>query len=360
MAVRLKDVAALAGVSVKTASNVVNKLPHVKDSTRARVEAAIAELRYRPNESARQLKHGRSGFLALAVPALEMPYFAELAARIVATATEQGWIVLLDDTRATTDAEQIVINGMRTHVIDGAIFSPLALSAEQIAERSDDLPIVLLGERAVPPGYDHVGVDSVAAAYELTTHLVQLGCRRIAVIGWQPGEGTSAVRHEGYARAMADAGLPYDPNLVIGVPTYERINGRAAMEELLELADPPDAVFCFSDLLAIGALKACAEAGVEVPGRVAIAGFDDITESRFANPGLTTVSADYEFLAQEAVRLLLRRIEDPTAPAELVEVPWQLRIRQSTVGRHRVGLAVVRTPLWTDSVLPAAPEPATR
>src|SRR5687767_15063856 len=162
MSARLTDVAERAGVSVKTASNVINNYPHIKPSTRARVEAAIQELHYRPNVSARQLKYGRAGFLALAVPQMDAPFFAELSAKISEHAATLGYLMLLETTRAEPAAERLVLDGMRSHVIDGLIFSPLALTAAEIANRADDLPMVLLGERAIPPGYDHVAVDSVA------------------------------------------------------------------------------------------------------------------------------------------------------------------------------------------------------
>ena len=111
---------------------------------------------------------------------------------------------------------------------------------------------------------------------------------------------------------------------------YERADGWTAMRALLALDDPPDAVFCFNDLMAIGALRACADAGVSVPGQVAVAGFDDITEGRFANPRLTTVAADLDVLAREALRLLLRRVNGADATAERVAVPWRIEVREST------------------------------
>ncbi len=333
MTARLKDVAARAGVSVKTASNVINNYPHITPATRAKVEAAIAELRYRPNMSARQLKHGKAGFLALAVPAMEAPYFAELAALVSAEATRLGYLMLLDTTGADPGAERLVLDGMRSHLIDGVIFSPLALSAGEIADRADKLPMVLLGERAVPPGYDHVAVDSVAAARSVTEHLVSLGRRRVAAIGRESVSGTASVRLDGYQQALAAAGLPLDPDLVRGVADYGREDGRQAMRELLQLPDPPDAVFCFNDLMAIGALRACAEAGVRVPEDVAVAGFDDIAEGRFATPSLTTVAADLTVLSREALRLLIARIENKATGPESVVVPWTLQVRESTAGR---------------------------
>jgi DNA-binding LacI/PurR family transcriptional regulator len=292
----------------------------------------MAELKYRPNLSARSLKHGRAGFLALAVPAMDSPYFAELAARITAEASALGFIVLLDVTGGNADAERVVLEGMRSHVIDGVIFSPLALSADEISGRADDLPMVLLGERPVPPGFDHIAVDSVAASRAATQHLVAQGRRRIAAVGREAMRGTASARLSGYRQALRAADLPYDPELVIDVPHYDRADGHAAMLRLLDLPDPPDAVFCFNDLMAIGALRACVESGVRVPGDIAIAGFDNIAETRYSNPTVTTVSPDLTGLAREALELLSLRISGDDSPAREVKVSWTLEARETTLG----------------------------
>lgn len=333
MAARLRDVAELAGVSVKTVSNVVNNHPNIRTSTRNKVEDAITQLRYRPNLSARNLKHGRAGFLALAVPAMDSPYFAELAAKLTEEAAALGFIVLLDITGGDESAERVVLEGMRSHVIDGVIFSPLALPADEIAARADDLPMVLLGERPVPTGFDHIAVDSVKAAHAATAHLVSLGRRRIAAVGREEKRGTASERMRGYRKALRTAGLSYDPDLVVSVPHFEREDGRAAMHHLLSLPNPPDAVFCLNDLMAIGALRACSEAGLRVPQDVAVVGFDDIAEGRYSNPTVTTISPDLTHLAQQALSLLIARIGgDAGAPRE-VSVPWTLEERESTLGR---------------------------
>ena len=121
--------------------------------------------------------------------------------------------------------------------------------------------------------------------------------------------------------------------LVVGVAHYEREDGKAAMEALLALPERPDAVFCFNDLMAVGALRACSEAGVAVPEDVAVAGFDDIAEGRYSTPTLTTVAADLDVLSGEALRLLLLRLGGGDVPAVAATVPWTLRVRESTVGR---------------------------
>lgn len=333
MVARLRDVAEHAGVSIKTASNVINDYQHVKPSTRKKVMDAIEQLGYRPNLSARQLKYGRSGFLALSVPHLDSPYFSELASRFSAAATARGFIPLLEITNADAEAERHILSGIQTHMIDAVVFSPLTVTAEEIAARRDKTPMVLLGERAIPPGHDHVAVDSVAAAKAVTEHLIGLGRHTIAAIGRESAQGTASVRLDGYVAALTESGIAVDEALIIGVPSYERAAGYDAMQHLLSLSEPPDAVFCFNDLLALGALRACADAGLSVPEDIAVAGFDDITEARYYTPRLTTVRPDLSLLVEEVLRLLQDLISKNEREVEAIDIPWTLQIRESTVGR---------------------------
>lgn len=329
---RLKDVAERAGVSVKTVSNVVNGYVHVRPDTRARVEEAIAELNYRPNLSARHLRKGRTGVIALAVPELDIPYFAELARYVVNAAAAYGWTVLIDQTGGRREQERVVASGITDHLIDGLIFSPLALTAEDLAGL-DGAPMVLLGERVEHGPADRVVIDNVTAAREITAHLIQLGRRRIAAIGSQrTDEGASArLRLAGYADALRAAGLDYDEALVAPASAWHRADGAAAMQGLLTSGVRPDAVFCFNDTLALGALRALHEAGLRVPEDVAVVGFDDIEDGRFSIPTLSTVAPDKEKIAQLAVELLANRLDgDRTAPAREVSAPYRLEIREST------------------------------
>lgn len=335
MAVRLRDVAAQAGVSLKTVSNVVNGTVNVREPTRAKVQAAIDELGYRPNLSARNLKYGRGGFIALAVPELAIPYFTELAAKFDAAAAELGFMMLLDITRADPSVERVVLSGVQSHMIDGVVFSPMSLDRAEIeANIRSDVPVVFLGERAIPDGVDHVAVDSVAAARSMTQHLIDIGRTRIATIGRSHGVTTGSVRQQGYAQAMESADMEVNPAYLKGTSDYSREAGRTAMLELLQLPTPPDAVFCFNDVMAVGALRACTEAGVRVPEDVAVAGFDDISEGRYSTPTLTTISPDMDILVREVLRILVRRIEGYTGPGERIHIPWTLTVRESTRGRR--------------------------
>lgn len=336
MAVRLRDVAAHVGVSVKTVSNVVNGYVHVSPETRARVEAAVAELGYRPNLSARSLRGGRSGIVALAVPELGVPYFAELAQCVVKAASAHGFTVLIDQTEAVADSERLVLEGIRTHLIDGLIFSPLALGSRELARRRDRTPMVLLGERVEGGLADHVAIDNVAAACEAVAHLAQQGRRRIAAIGAQravSGE-TAHMRLTGYRQGLQQSGLAYDPALVAEASAFHREDGARAMARLLDAPVPPDAVFAFNDPLALGALRACHERGVRVPGDVAIVGFDDIDDGRYSVPSLSTVSPDKEQIARIAVEFLVSRLDgDASPPARQVVVRHRLVVRESSAGR---------------------------
>lgn len=348
MAVRLKDVARHAGVSVKTVSNVVNDHPNVSPAMREKVRTSLTALGYRPNLAARQLKHGRGGFLTLAVPELEAPYFAELAARFSAEATRRGFLLLLDATNADPEEERLVLSGMRAHMVDGVIFSPLAVSAEEIAARTDDIPLVLLGERRTPSQFDHVAVDSVAASRAMGEHLISTGRRRLAAIGRQHAEGTASVRLRGYRAAIEDAGLQMPDARVVKVDGFGREEGYVGMRRLLALPPEqrPDGVFAFNDLMAIGALRACQEAGARVPEDIAVGGFDDIPEGRFHSPSLTTITPDLKTLTSSALDLLVSRIQGREGEPCRPDVPWHLTVRESTTG--------VRTPpLPQDAVLDA-------
>ncbi|VTR77279.1 LacI family DNA-binding transcriptional regulator [Cellulomonas hominis] len=330
MKVTLRDVAARAGVSFKTVSNVVNGHPHVTEATRSRVVAAIDDLGYRPNASARSLRHGRSGILALAVPELTSPYFAALASEAGRAAKEHGRVLVIEETRGDAEGERIALVDLTSRLVDGVILSPLVTPQSVVVERIGETPVVMLGEHRYDVRADHVAMDSVRAARELTAHLLATGRRRIAVVGRQDEPSTGAERWRGHVEALAAAGLTPDERLVARVAAYRREDGARAVRELLDAGARPDAVLCFNDLLALGAVHALRAAGLAVPGDVAVAGFDDVEESRYA--GLTTVAPDLPLLAREAVRLLVRRVEDPTVEPAHVEVPFRVVVRASTGG----------------------------
>ncbi|MGW8692519.1 LacI family DNA-binding transcriptional regulator, partial [[Kitasatospora] papulosa] len=188
MGVSLKDVAQRAGVSIKTVSNVVNNYQHVTPAMRAKVQKAIDELGYRPNLTARHLRKGRTGIIALAVPEFGNPYFAELAGAVIDAAARHDYTVLVDHTAGLREKELLVSQGFRSHVIDGLILSPIHLETEDLMARTETAPLVLLGEREYEAPYEHIAIDNVAAARAAVRHLVAQGNRRIAFLGSRTGQ----------------------------------------------------------------------------------------------------------------------------------------------------------------------------
>jgi DNA-binding LacI/PurR family transcriptional regulator len=333
MPASLRDVAAAAGVSVKTVSNVVNNYQFVSHETRERVLAAITDLDYRPNLSARRLRTGRSNLIALSVPEIQAPYFAELAGEIVDAAELHGWTVLIDRAGDQRAKGRRTATRLHADLVDGAIASPLAITAEDARDFADaSHPLVLLGEQLADVEADHVAIDDVSAAAAATRHLIELGRTSIAAIG-EPGLPTGELRLRGFLAALAETGRTVDPQLVMPVSGHHRQDGYAAMASLLSHESPPDAVFCFNDLLALGAIRAIVRAGLKVPRDVAVVGFDDIEDGRYSTPSLTTVSPDKAGIARAAVELLARRIQAPApVAARAIRASYRLIVRESTAG----------------------------
>jgi len=337
-AARLSDVAKLAGVSIRTVSNVVNGYANVSDAKRQRVEAAVAQLGYRPNVLARNLKRGRSQLIALVVPELDVPYFAELAREVVTTARHHGYTVVVDQTDGEPERErELILREGDAALFDGVILSPLALSKADLPPRDPARPLVLLGERIAGSEYDHVAIDNVAAAKQATEHLFDIGRRRIAAIGDQPYETgeTAQLRTKGYELAHHERGIAVDRALILPRRKFHFPDGAEAMRELLDQpGGAPDAVFCYNDLLAIGAMRTILSRGLRIPEDIAIVGFDDIEAASYQTPSLTTISPDRAAIARVAVERIQQRLdEEPDAQPEEFFVDFQLVIRESTGAR---------------------------
>jgi DNA-binding LacI/PurR family transcriptional regulator len=341
--VGLKDVATLAGVSVKTVSNVVNDYPFISAPTRERVKAAISTLNYRPNLSARQLRTGRSGLIALSLPDIQSPYFAELASLMVQEAQPYGWMVLIDETGGDRQHERRVAAGIRDNLIDGSIASPLSMTTADVAVLGPAHPIVLLGERLEAGPVDHIAVNSISAARDATNHLIDLGRRRIAAIGSIEGQvGTAAVRLEGYCLALREAGRRVERRLIQPGNGFRRADGYTSTMALLEQTKHPDAIFCFNDLMALGALRAIHERGLSVPDDIAVIGFDDIDAGLYSSPTLSTIAPDKAYIVTRTMSLMSRRLDgDPDWTPQEYETPYTLIARESTVGADRIGNAHV-------------------
>ena len=331
----LKDVAQMAGVSIRTVSNVVNGYPSVSPRLREKVLAAIDKLDYRPNLVARNLRTGRTGLIALVVPEIDVPYFSELARAIIDEAEALHYRVMIDQTDGDLARERDHISGAtRAQLFDGVIFNPLEMSAGELAEVAKRTPLVLLGEHIANGTVDHVAIDNIAAARDATEHLIGLGRRKIAAIGTHPDEqiGTAQLRTRGYAATLTKHGLTIPPSLFKPTEKYHRDAGAKAMRSLLSEVPDVDAVFCFNDLLASGAIKEILRSGRRVPDDIAVIGVDDIEEGRYSTPSLSTISPDKATIAREAVHRLIARMREPEREVSEFIADYTLIARQSTTG----------------------------
>lgn len=339
MSATLHDVARHAGVSIKTVSNVVNQRQHVSELTRQRVLESVAHLDYRPNLSARSLRSGRSGVIGLAVPELTLAYFAQLADDVIREAESRGLVVLVEQTRGgDRDRELELLRSPRRQLTDGLLFSPLGMSQDDVDLIDIGSPLVLLGERIFDAQADHVTMQNVEAAAAATSHLLDVGCRRIAVLGAHRGErvGSAALRFDGYRAALTAGGVDFDDSLVVEVGLWHRSNGAAAMRELLARDVPFDGVFAMNDELALGALRVMQEAGIRVPDDVAVIGFDDVDEGQYSLPSLTTVDPGRPEIARIAVDNLIERIAGATfeeSPPRELRSGFSIVERESTARR---------------------------
>ena len=337
-AVSMHDVARLAGVSQRTVSNVINGYVHVSAETRARVQRAVETLNYRPNISAQKLRNGKTGIVALAMPEIAQPYFSELADHFQRYAASKGITLLIDQTGGTRHRELLVLDGYRSNIIDGLILNPLNITVDDLAHRPLDVPVVLLGESIDQSGFLHVSIDNIAAAEIVTEHLIATGRRRIVALGSHltPGDvGPDKRRLQGYVQALTRAGINPDPALMFDTQVWSRAEGYAGAARIAELrrSEGPqsvDALFCFNDVLALGALKAFHDYGVRVPRDVAVVGWDDIEQASYAVPALTSIAPDKALIVQQAVDGVLVRRGSGRVKAEELTCPFTLRVRAST------------------------------
>ncbi|MDR1824318.1 MAG: LacI family transcriptional regulator [Bifidobacteriaceae bacterium] len=309
-AATIRDVAELAGVSVKTVSNYLNGYQYMREETKARVAAAVEQLGYTVNLSARHLSLGRTGMISLVVPTVLGGYFAELAEAVVREAASFGLTVLLETTGGERDRELRLLDPAKAQLVDGVMFSPVALSLADKDLLAVPFPLVLLGERVFGAPVDHVTMQNIEAMKAATEHVIKLGAQSIVALGVKddPEPSSGMLRLKGVRRAMDAHGLSLDPKGLIPLPNYFQSTGYQVMETILDSGIRPDAVVAFTDALALGAMAALAHRGIRVPQDVMVVGFDNIEEAEYSFPPLTTIDPGLDQIAREAVAFLEQRV----------------------------------------------------
>jgi DNA-binding LacI/PurR family transcriptional regulator len=325
----LADVAAEAGVSAKTVSNVLLGRDEASSRTRAVVLAAVARLGYEVNPAGRGLASGRSGQVAVVVPNLYQPYFAELAERLILALHQEGLRTMLRVAH-TAAAEWEATVGPAVRDVDGVIICPHFLH-DGMLDGPLPKPVVQLGGGR-SARLDWVAMGERVGSTAMTGHLLGTGRRRIAVV-WNSAPGTwpTDERFEGYRAALKAYRVPVPEELIVSGSDWDRrASGYEAMVGLLRTGAAFDAVLGINDAIAVGVLHALRSHGVRVPEDVAVAGFDDTDEGEFTSPALSSVSPEQPEMVAAAVRMLTERIDGYAGPARVVHTGAHLVLRAST------------------------------
>jgi len=327
--VTLVQVAKLAGVSPTTVSHVLSGKRWVAEGTRQTVREAIDRLGYRPNNVARNLRTRRSRMVAVVVPDLTNPFYAVLTRGLADAVDGAGYGTYVCNTDGIRDREDAFLAEVVDRGVDGVVMASGNVTAQvRVGPAGLGVPAVCVGGAMDDdPHVDRVTPDDGVGSYAAVCHLVEAGARRIAMIQGPAASGTA--RDEGYGRAVAEAGLPSGPDLVVR-GDWTRPGGRKAMHTLMSGPVRPDAVFCANDLTAIGAIDALRELRLSVPADVAVAGFDDLDAATIVSPALTTVRNPAYETGYTAGELLLTRILGTYDGAgRTVVLPCPLVVRES-------------------------------
>jgi LacI family transcriptional regulator, repressor for deo operon, udp, cdd, tsx, nupC, and nupG len=336
---RIKDIAERLGVSAATVSRALTGTGLVAEPTLSRIQEAARELNYRPNVSARNLRTQRSMSVLMVVRDIGNPFYVEVMKGVEATAREAGYSVLMGNTENDPEREIEYFDMLRDGHADGMILmtGKLPSKAGFREELPEDLSVVVALEKIADTDFPHVEIDNAGASRDAVRYLLSLGHTRIAHISGPIPELMATDRRQGYRAAMAQAGLP----IATG---YERLgdylvpSGRAQCAALLDLPEPPTAIFCANDEMAFGALHELRARGIDVPGKVSVVGFDDIYLSQAIFPPLTTVSQPRAEIGRTAMTVLLDIMAGAPAPKTPVIMPTTLELRGSAGPCRQIAL----------------------
>jgi DNA-binding LacI/PurR family transcriptional regulator len=338
--VTLADIASLAAVTPMTVSRVINSTGYVRLETRERVLRVAREMNYRRNGLARGLKRQRTETVGLVIGDIANPFAAELSRGVREVLEERGYTLFICVSEHSAKEDVQAFDSLADHRADGIIVATRSCKSgdERLRELiASGIPIALIGRDFRHPHADLVAADNLKGGYEATRHLIDLGHKRIGFIGVSLTRSVGLRRFQGYQEALTEHSLPVDEELIVGgngsdqMPGYSTEEmGFAGMNKLLRLKKRPTAIFARNDFTAIGALNAIKQAGLRIPGDIAVVGYDDIPLASHLTPALTTVRQPTREQGRLAAQFLLQRVEDRERPREEKTFDCELIVRQST------------------------------
>jgi len=327
--VSIKDLARLAFVSHSTVSRALRGSPLVNSETAAQIRKIAEEAGYRASAVARSLVLGRSSTVGVVVTNIADPFVAGVVGGIESMAEERGYSVFLANSNAEPEREVRVVHSFEERRVDGIIVTSSRVGARYLPLMEKmRIPVVLLNNQHASEFAHSVVIDNVEASRAVTRHLLELGHRRIAYLGDRFGYQSDTERFAGYRHAVEEAGLEFAPELVVhgdGRPE----GGEQAVTELLALAAPPTAVFCYNDMSAVGVMRQVHARGLGIPADFSVAGFDDLYLSQYLQPPLTTVRQPMHQMGRMAMETLLR-IMNGEECTQIQRVAGEVIVREST------------------------------
>jgi len=308
--ITIKDIAKKAGVSHTTVSRALNSNPVIPERTAAKIRQIAEEMGYMRSAAAQGLRGGPTNVAGVLVSRLDDPYFGDILQGIEEKLAEKGYVLLINSSDFDPKKEQNAFRAFLERRVDGLIISSIDFNEEKEAYlRRYNLPVVVINNQAINILPNSVSHDDFYGATAVTQSLIRSGCWRIAYIGNASAGRTNRDRFAGYRAELESAGLKVEDGLVAAVEGGDILSGKSGMETLLERGMDPDAVFCFNDMMAIGALQVLKERGLRVPQQIGVAGFDNIPYSSFTNPVLTTFDQPKKELGWLAAETLLKLID---------------------------------------------------
>lgn len=327
----IQDVAKLAGVAPITVSRVVNTSGYVSAKTRLKVETAIAELNYVPNTVARSLRLSQTHTLALVLTDIANPFWTTVARSVEDTSNEAGFSVFFCNTDESVTKQDTYLRALMQKRVDGVLLVPAQIETDLIPWlQSQNTPVVVIDRRVSHRQVDVVRCDAQDGAFKLVQHLLELGHRRIAVLGGPQTVSTAADRVAGYRRAMGNAGIDVLPEWVCH-GEFTQASGYEMARQLLHLDPRPTALFGVNNFIALGALRAAKDAGLRVPEDLSLVAFDDFASEFVVEPFLTVIDQPAAEMGKRATELLLTRIKaEPTEAYQEIVLPTKVIVRNST------------------------------
>lgn len=327
----MKDIAKLAGVSTSTVSHVINKTRFVSEEISERVNNAAKELNYyAPSALARSLKVNRTKTIGMLVTTSTNPFFGEVVKGVERSCYHKGYSLILCNTEGDNERMRESINTLLQKRVDGLILMCSSLEGERIDvfERYPDIPVVVMDWGPMLFTSDKIQDNSLRGGYLAAKYLIDCGHQEIGCITGPLIKHQAQMRYEGYKRAMIEAELEFNANWIVE-SDFECEGGYQAFKKMAERGPLPSSIFVSNDMMAMGAINAANELGIKIPEQLSIIGYDDIHIAKFMSPSLTTVHQPKYRLGQAAVETLLRKLDDKSDEAQVVQLEPTLVERNS-------------------------------